>query len=245
MNRFIIPPGHHPGDIISLSPEESAHAARVLRLKPGAEIELIDGVGGKWRGALVDVQKDAVAAELKNALDNREPSVEITLFQGLPKFEKLDLIVQKATELGVRRVAPVTMERSVARLNRKDAEKRRERLQRIALEAAKQCGRARVPDICAPLSWAEALALLNESELRLMPWEEEHSLKLKNVYDQSHSPASIALLIGPEGGISAREADEAKECGAQPVSLGPRILRAETAAISALTLAMGLWGDLL
>lgn len=141
MHRFIVQSGLERGEEALLSPEEAAHASRVLRLRPGEEIELMDGAGRLFAAELTSVSREAVSARVKEELPSRESEIEVTLLQGLPKAEKMDWVVQKATELGVARIIPVRMERCVVKLDEKDAQKRRERLQRIAAEAAKQCGR--------------------------------------------------------------------------------------------------------
>ena len=169
--------------------------------------------------------------------------MSLTLYMGYPKAEKLELIVQKLTELGANCIVPVIMARSVARPDAKDGAKKRERLERIALEAAKQCGRGRVPEIAAPVSWKQALADMAERKLMLVPWEEARGTALGTVHEARPNETDVGLLIGPEGGISAEEIADAAHAGAVPVTLGPRILRAETAAIASSAVVMALWGD--
>lgn len=242
MHRFVIGPGFGTGDEAALPEEEAAHAVRVLRLKQDDAVELLDGQGARYAGTIVRATRGEVIVRLGGRMPDAEPPVDVTLYMGLPKFDKLDFIVQKAAELGARRIVPVRMERSVVKLDEREGEKRRERLERVAVEAAKQCGRARPPQIAAPRSWRDALDGMAAQDLMLMPWEEAHERHLREL--AARTPANIGLLIGPEGGISEREARLAIECGALAVTLGPRILRAETAAIAALSLIMQLWGDL-
>lgn len=244
MRRFAIAPGAQPGDRVPLSAEESAHALRVLRLQPGDAVELLDGQGARFAGAIETAMQGGAVVRVGERLPDAEPPARLTLYMGLPKFDKLDFIVQKATELGARCVVPVRMERSVVKLDAREAEKRRERLERIALEAAKQCGRAAPPEIVAPLSWKDALPRMGAHALMLMPWEEAHGTRLGDVCAEAPDARDIGLLIGPEGGISAREAQQVCASGGRAVTLGPRILRAETAALASVTLILHLWGDI-
>ena len=140
-----------PGDEIPLPKEEAQHALKVLRLSEGDEIDALDGAGGRFRAVVVSARGGECVVRLTESLPSNEPPVRLTLYQGLPKADKLEFIVQKLTELGAAAVVPVKMERSVVRTDAKDGEKRRERLTKIAHEAAKQCRRALAPEIAAPL----------------------------------------------------------------------------------------------
>ena len=246
MHRFIVrrAGGYAPGEAVELPREEAQHAVRVLRLRPGDAVELIDGDGRAYEAEMTRAERDGAALLVKAGLPGREAPVSLTLYMGLPKAEKLELIAQKLTELGGARLVPVVMARSVARPDQRDADKRRERLERIALEATKQCGRGRVPEMAAPVGWKEALALMAAHQLTLMPWEEARGLRLSDVRAERPDAKDIAVLIGPEGGIAPEEAREAEALGARLVTLGPRILRAETAAIVSVGSVMTLWGDL-
>jgi len=229
---------------VTFSGDEAAHAFKVLRLRAGEEVQLSDGGGRLFDAVLTEVSKEQVSAQVKEELSSREAPVRITLYQGYPKADKLELIVQKLTELGACRVVPVVMERSVAKPDPKDKGKKRERLQRIAQEAAKQCGRGACLEVEEAVTWKQALARIHEHELALMPWEDAHDTRLRDVYAERMGLSDLAILIGPEGGISLREAQEAQAQGARCVTLGPRILRTETAAIASVTAAMTLWGDI-
>ncbi|MBQ2956853.1 MAG: 16S rRNA (uracil(1498)-N(3))-methyltransferase [Clostridia bacterium] len=244
MHRFIVREGLAAGAQVQLSQEEAAHAFKVLRLRPGEEVELTDGEGRLFGAKLNEVSRELVTAEVLEELDGKEAPVRITLYQGYPKADKLELIVQKLTELGACRIVPVVMERSVAKPDQKDKGKRRERLQRIAQEAAKQCGRGMVPEVEEAIVWKQALKRFSEHELMLMPWEDARDVRLKDVYEKEPAAKDVAFVIGPEGGISEREAEEAREAGALCVTLGPRILRTETAALTSTAVAMTLWGDI-
>ena len=241
MHRFIVDEGPLEG-LVALSQEESEHAARVLRLLPGDPVELIDGRGHVVSAAIEQVGKRAVTASVTGACADRESPVSLTVYIGCPKGEKLELIAQKLTELGARAVCPVVMERSVARGER--FESRMARLQRIVREAVKQCGRGLIPELTMPLKWDDVLARLKEHELSLIPWEEMRDGRLIDIYRMRPAAKDIALIIGPEGGMTEGEVSAAQAASAMPVTLGPRILRAETAAIAAASAVMALWADL-
>lgn len=244
MHRFIVEAGLRAGCVAALGADDARHALRVLRLRAGDRVQLSDGVGALFEAVLERADDAGVYARVGDRLPSGEPGVRVTIYQGLPKADKLDLIVQKATELGAARVVPVKMERSVVRLDEKDGEKRRQRLSKIAREAAKQCGRACVTEVLAPVGFERALDMLSREDAALMPWENAREDGFKRAWSERPDAASVGILIGPEGGISEAEASRAIKAGAMPVTLGPRILRTETAAIVCCALAMHLWGDI-
>ena len=246
MHRFYADEsGVHDG-VARLTDEDARHATRVLRLGAGDEIELI-APPQRFLARIERADEAGVLARAQQPLPPTEARTRVTLYQGLPKSDKMDWIVQKATELGAHGVRPVAMERSVVRLEGKDAARRAERWQKIAREAVKQCARMEMPRI-AP---CEKLTALREElcalDLLIVPWEDaqDGSLRacLSRVADEPC--ARIGVLIGPEGGISAREAQWLREeAGAQLVTLGPRILRTETAGLCALSAIMAFRGEL-
>ena len=246
MHRFYVERPAAAGELAVLSPEESAHAARVLRLRPGEEIVLLDGQA-LWSAKLEVVNDRACEARVLEALLSPEPCARVTLIQGLPKSDKLDWIVQKATELGAWTLWPVEMARCVAR-GGKDS--RRERLSRIALEAAKQSGRAHVPQIETAHSFRQALeALKNDPpDLLLTAWEEEHAMPMSRAVAgfvaERGLPGRVAIVIGPEGGIAPEEWEALRALGAVSVTLGPRILRTETAGLCALSVLWAALGEM-
>ena len=242
MRRFLIESGA-PGEVAYLPEGEAAHARRVLRVKPGDRAVLIDRGGALYEAEFSEVA-ERVSARILSRLPDARPQVALTLYQGLPKFDKLEFIVQKAAKLGAVRVVPVKMVRSVVKLTAEEGAKKRERLQKIALEAMKQCGRAERLEILEPVRFQDALALFRAEELMLMPWEEARSFRLGDAFAERPGAGSVGILIGPEGGIAPEEARAASEAGAVLVTLGPRILRAETAAVAAMAVAMHLWGDI-
>lgn len=236
------------GGFATLSLEESAHVARVLRMKVGETVQLI-AAERLYSAALVDVNEKAARVRVLAELPSPECPVRITLVQGLPKLDKLEMIIQKATELGAWDMLPVEMERSVAKLDAKE-EKKRERWNRIALEAAKQSGRAHVPEIWPVCRHSEAIAILGKAgyDAIYVAWEEEGILRLseavRTLLAKTTQPRSIAIVIGPEGGISPQEIERWKTIGATCVTLGKRILRTETAGLCALAVMMSALGEL-
>jgi 16S rRNA (uracil1498-N3)-methyltransferase len=220
-----------------LSLEDARHAFRVLRLKPGDDVIAL-ARGARWTARIAEISEKNGSVELMAELPANEARAEITVYQGLPKAEKLELLSQKLTELGVSRLVPVRMARSVAKL---EGTSRVERLNKIAREAVKQCGRTRPMEILPPMDWNSALSDMRSKELMLAPWELSQPMRMADVHRQVPTAREIGILIGPEGGM-----EEAEVCasGARQVSLGPRILRAETAALAAAALAMAYWGDI-
>jgi len=249
MHRFYVEtPIAEAGMTVTLSAEESAHAARVLRLRPGEEVRLLDDEN-LWEAVLESVDPRETTAKVTALCPSPEAPAQAVLFQGLPKADKLELIAQKGTELGMWELWPVEMERSVAKADKADkAEKKRERLSRIALEAAKQSGRAHVPEIASTISFAKALKELDDFDLVLVAWEEEHSLPMSQAvakYAAEHgAPKRVMIVIGPEGGISQHEWEQLKELGAVSVTLGRRILRTETAGLCALSVLWTALGEM-
>jgi len=249
MHRFYVDtPIAAAGGTIVLSAEESAHAARVLRLHPGEEVRILDGEN-LWEAVLETVDVKETAARITALCPSPEAPAQAVLFQGLPKADKLETIAQKGTELGMWELWPVEMERSVAKADKADkGDKKRERLSRIALEAAKQSGRAHVPEVACTLPFAKALAKLDDFDLVLVAWEEEHSLPMSQAVSrcaqENGTPRRVAIVVGPEGGISQAEWEKLRQTGAVSVTLGPRILRTETAGLCALSVLWTALGEM-
>lgn len=218
-------------------PEASAHyISRVLRLAAGASVQLFDGSGREYRGELVEVGKKQVTVELNEALPGlAEPGLRIHLGQGLSRGERMDWAIQKATELGAVEITPIITERCEVRLKDERADKRLAHWRQIAVSACEQCGRSVIPTIHPPSPLQEWLAVEAELKLVLHPVAEPLSAHQR--------PATLAFLIGPEGGLNNAEVDQARGAGFQPARLGPRVLRTETAPVVALSIAQQLWGD--
>ena len=243
MHTFYLEAPSETGAQALLTQEESKHAQKVLRLSAGDEVCVLDGVGGRFAAEIEGTRDGRTVVRIGARLPDNEPGVRVTLWQGLPKADKLDWVAQKTCEMGLSALNPVAMARSVVRLDAKDAVKRRERLERIVREAAKQCRRAAAPRVGEACGWKAALTDMARHELLLTPWEGATSLRMADVHAQAPHARDIGIVIGPEGGISPEEIADLEAVGAKTVTLGPRILRTETAAIAAATLAMALWGD--
>jgi len=239
---------------VTLSEEEARHARDVLRLRSGDEVYVFDGAGKEFRCVLGEFTRDGAVLAVLDEVDPARPdsSLDLTVAIALLKHEKFDLVIQKTTELGVNRIIPLKSERAEVRLkDTRDTEKRVTRWRRIAQEAAKQSGRARVPEISPPADFMVLLSgfvvgrptAANET-LRVMFSEREGS-SLATITNNVSLPArKIVALIGPEGGWSDQEIELARDAGWQIVTLGGRTLRAETAAIVIVGLLQHRWGDL-
>ncbi len=233
--RFFISPDQVSGSSIAITGEDVRHIALVLRMKPGERLALCDGRGTEYAVRITSVGRSSVATEIIGRSTREISSPRITLAQGLPKSDKMDLIVQKATELGVSSIIPLVTERTVVKI--RDEEKRVSRWQKIAREAAMQSDRPDIPKIEPILRLSDFLRTLNTEPgtLLLLPWE-EGTEPIKSVLRQGDQRTDILVLIGPEGGMSAKEAERAATAGFHPVSLGPYILRTETAALAVLSM---------
>ena len=233
--REVLAPGAH----IDLPEPVARHAVRVLRLPPGAPVVLVDGRAGEYEARIERIEKDRVVAALGAWRDvERESGLVVTLIQAVQSGEKMDYTVQKAVELGVSHIVPVDSRRSVARLAGERAARRVAHWQGVAAAACEQCGRNRVPQV-APVEKLESwLARPSGGALRLMlaPDAEQSLVDLP-------SAKSVELLIGAEGGLDPQEIVAARQVGFQPVRMGPRTLRTETAGLAALAAMQALWGD--
>ena len=234
---------------VKLAAEDMRYLRDVLRLAPAAEVYVFDGAGREFQCTIAEYARDSanlrVVAEVAPA--RPESQLDLTLGTALLKGEKFDLVVQKATELGVSRILPVITQRADVRLRDEgDAGKRVTRWQRIALEAAKQSGRARVPEIAAPISFASLIESRNQTPgPRLVMFSERDGETIAETFPQAHTgPLGVIALVGSEGGWADEEILQARAGGWQIVTLGGRILRAETAAIAVVVLLQHLFGDL-
>lgn len=229
------------GELISIGGDDARHIARVLRMQPGERVELVLN-GQLHAGELISVHPDQVQVLRGPVLpEDSESPLEIHLYQALPKGDKLDLIVQKATELGVSSITPVLTERVVVKLKDLSSGHKLERWQRIAAEAAKQSRRIRIPTIQPPLTLAN-LPIVRD-RLRLVAWEESER-PLAGLLQSQPPTRAVDALIGPEGGLTAAEIRLLNEHGFHSISLGPRILRTETAPLALLAILQYQLGDL-
>lgn len=245
MPRFFVSPDQIKEGHIHITGPDVNHISRVLRLGAGDILTVLDGRGKSYEAVIEKPAGDGiVCAVRKVTVLGDAPLLKVTLVQGIPKGDKMDLIVQKGTELGVSRIIPLICQRVVVKLEGEKSGKRRERWQRIALEAAKQCRRPDVPEVCEPTEWDRVLAGLTPEVAALIPWEEENVLSLKEVLMRNTPKQEVCVFIGPEGGFTPPEVERARERGVCPVTLGPRILRTETAGLAVLSMILYQWGDL-
>ena len=233
MHRFYADGLGEIGSLVTLSEEDARHASRVLRMQPGDAAELLLD-GRRFSAEIAEMTAEGVTARLISELPSTEAKLRITLYQGLPKAEKMELIVQKAVELGAARVVPVAMSRCVVQLSAKDGAKKQERWQKIAASAAAQSGRGRIPQVLVLPSFEDAVQRAAGCELALFPYENEHALSLRRAIGSAQAK-TVSIMTGPEGGFSDEEVLFAQHAGLQVCTLGPRILRCETAPLCALS----------
>jgi 16S rRNA (uracil1498-N3)-methyltransferase len=230
------------GAEIELDGDRSRYLGKVLRARVGDRVTVFNGEGPEWPATLLRISRSSVSLALGNSVAaGTESPLKIHLVQGISRGERMDIVVQKATELGVKRITPVLTEFGVVKLDPDRAEKRREHWQKIAASACEQSGRTRLPLIDTPLplkSWFGAKPPAVDAELILTPGANTPLSSL------AAPQTKVCVMIGPEGGFSDTERGDAKVSGFQAVSLGPRVLRTETAAIATLSVLQSLWGDL-
>ena len=227
-----------PGAQFALAPEAAQHVGRALRLKAGDSITVFDGRGGEYDAAIQRIDKDRVEVKVGAWRDvDTEPRMRIGLIQGLPEADKMDWIIQKAVELGVTWIQPIICDRSVVRLSGERAARRESHWRRVSVAACEQSGRNRIPEVRPTLGFQSWIAVpAAATRWVLDPGGEPVTRKAPAQQD-------LELLVGPEGGLSDRERELAAQQGCEPVALGPRILRAETAPLAALSAIHALWGD--
>ncbi len=239
MHRFFVKQENIINENISIDGEDVQHISKVLRLKEGEEIVLCDQQGTDYKVTIESISKQSIRTTIQDKWQSiGEPSIEVVLYQGIPKSTKMDLIIQKCTELGITRIVPVITAHTVVKLeSEKDEAKKVLRWTKIAEEAAKQSKRGKVPTVEMPMSMENALEDSKKLGLSLIPYELEREVSIKSALS-SKQPNSIGFFIGPEGGFDTFEIDNAKQNGVIPVTLGTRILRTETAGFTILTCIM-------
>jgi len=216
--------------VITVSGDDASHITRVLRMKPGEHVTVCDTDGVEYDTVLRQTGKDVLLDVLSSKASENEPPYRAVVFQALVKGDRFDTVLQKATELGAVSFVPVMTSRCTVKLTPAEFGKKVERWQRIAYEAAKQCGRAVIPTVASPVSFSEALEMASATDLPLFCYEGEGTLPLPRIFQEKESVRSVAVFIGPEGGFSPEEARAAEEKGLRMTGLGKRILRTETAA---------------
>ncbi len=246
MPRFYCSPPISLSGSFDLPPDAAHHAARVLRLRVGDTVEIFDGLGNECSGRISDLTgRNVTVANLAATGMNRESPLHVVLAQALTSSEKMDWVIQKATELGVTEIQPIDTARSVARLSAERAAKRLEHWQQVAISACEQCGRNMLPKIHAPLDimvWLQQTIATPNTQILAAKYilQPEGATSL---HDQAVPQGKVVLLVGAEGGFSEAESTAALQRGFTSVRLGARVMRTETAAIAGLTVLQTLWGD--
>lgn len=240
MHHFFVTPQQISGDKIRIEGGDVNHMKNVLRMKLHEKAEISDGESRTYLCEVEAYEEDVAVLHILEEMEaDTEPASKLYPFQGLPKSDKMELIVQKAVELGVYQVIPVAMKRSVVRLDDKKAAKKADRWNSIAESAAKQAGRSRIPEVTMPLSYKEALKMAEELDVTLLPYELAGGMEVtREVIRQIKSGQSVGIFIGPEGGFEPEEVDAAVSMGAKVITLGRRILRTETAGLATLAVLM-------
>ncbi|MFC0251105.1 16S rRNA (uracil(1498)-N(3))-methyltransferase [Massilia consociata] len=241
MPRFYCPGPLAAGASVDL-PDSVAHHLHVVRMQPGDALTLFDGRGGQYAALLAEIgKKRASATVLAHEAVEVELPYAVTLAQGLPEGSKMDWIIEKAIELGVARIEPLAARRSVVRLSGERAEKRHAHWQGVIVAASEQCGRNRLAGLAPVAEFGRWLAAPSPAPRILLSPRAESSLAQ---WAQAGGPQALTLMVGPEGGFTAEEEDAAVAAGAIALSIGPRVLRTETAALAALAMLGGLWGGM-
>lgn len=241
MNRFFVDdPGAFSDRSVVITGEDVNHVKNVLRLKENDELIVSDGRGRDYHCRISGITNEEVVADICDICDNfSELSTEITLFQGFPKGDKMELIIQKTVELGVTRIVPVMTKRTVVKLDDKKAKKKTERYNMIAESAAKQSGRGMIPEVTMPVSFAEAVSMAEKLDMNIIPYEEAEGVEYsRNIIKSIKGKKSLGIFIGPEGGFAREEVEKALDAGISAITLGHRILRTETAGMAVISIIM-------
>lgn len=243
MSKFFVKENQIKNNIVKIIGQDVNHIRNVLRLNLEDQIKICnEDTSENYNCSIKQIEKDEIICEIKEKVASQvESNVEITIFQGLPKADKMELIIQKSTELGASRFVPVALNRCIVKLSGKDAQKKIERWQKISEVAAKQCGRDLIPKIENIENIEEVKNQISDFDLFFVAYEQEKNVYLKQVLqevDKSKEKIRIAFLIGPEGGLEEKEIEQMKNAGAKIISLGNRILRTETVALSVTSIIM-------
>lgn len=243
MARFFVSPGQIGPASVSIFDDDVNHIRKVLRMKEGDELTVSDGNGTDYFCRIRSISEEVVVCDIVDSWTSYvELLVKLHLFQGLPKADKMELIIQKAVELGAYEIVPVAMSRSIVKLDEKKAGKKTARWQGISESGAKQSGRAIIPEVKSPMSYKNALEYAKTLDAIIVPYEKadgiEVSRELISKLCSDENIKSIGIFIGPEGGFAEKEIEQALEAGATPITLGRRILRTETAGLAVLSILM-------
>jgi 16S rRNA (uracil1498-N3)-methyltransferase len=244
MPRFYVPQAKIENGMLRVEGSEVRHIRRVLRLKTGDGIVVFDGSGNEFEGKILEESPSSVVIMVQSIFSSeRESPLEITLAQSLLKGEKMDYLIQKATELGIKEIVPFHSSRSVPLIEKSRRLNRHHRWEKIAVEASKQCGRGLIPKIEILRDYDEILKSISSDFLCLILWEKEGA-RLKDIFKRSREKRKVFFVVGPEGGLSEEEIRIAKEKDFIPITLGKRTLRSETASLCLLSILQYEWGDI-
>ena len=240
MPRFFVSPEDIHDNQIEIKGSDVNHIKNVLRMTLGEEISVSDGAGRDYFGRIIQIDKEAVIVQVENSWNSYvELPAKLYLFQGLPKADKMELIIQKAVELGAFSIIPVETKRCVVKLDAKKAAKKVARWQQIAESAAKQSKRMLIPEIHEVMTYKQALEFAKQLDVKLIPYELAKGMKeTREILGEIKPGQSIGIFIGPEGGFEEEEVAKALEAGAHAITLGRRILRTETAGLAILSVLM-------
>jgi 16S rRNA (uracil1498-N3)-methyltransferase len=244
MARFYVPHPQIEDGILRVEGDEVRHIRKVLRLRAGDALSIFDGSGKEYEGTLVKEGSASVSIRVQTIFPSqRESDLEIIFAQSLLKGEKMDYLIQKATELGVKRIVPFISSRSIPSLEKKKRIDRHRRWEKIAIGASKQCGRGIVPMIDPLQEYPQILQSVPRETLRLILWE-EGGKRLKEVLKKLEQETAVFFLVGPEGGLTKEEVEQATRVDFIPITLGERVLRSETAGLCLLSVLQYEWGDM-
>ncbi|MGL5436471.1 MAG: 16S rRNA (uracil(1498)-N(3))-methyltransferase [Lachnospiraceae bacterium] len=240
MYHFFVTPAQISEDYAVITGSDVNHIRNVLRMKAGETIGIRDGISKNYICELEDIQPDQIRTRILSVdEDSSELPASLYLFQGLPKGDKMELIIQKAVELGVHQIIPVATRRAVVKLDGKKADAKVKRWNMIAEGAAKQSGRMMIPEVTGIMTLKEAFVCAGDFDLNIIPYElAEGMAETKRILSQAAAGMKIGIFIGPEGGFDIEEIEQAMAAGIKPVTLGRRILRTETAGMTALSILM-------
>lgn len=239
MHKFFVKTDNIINDNIIIEGEDHQHATKVLRLKIGDKIQICDGAKNEYFCVIDEVNKKQIKCNIiEHFINQNESNLNITLFQGLPKAQKMELIIQKGVEIGVKEFQPIITERVVVKTEGRDLNNKLDRWNRISYEAAKQSNRGVVPNVNEIIDFKEAIDKLKNFDAVFVPYEKEKTKGFKKVLKEVNNVKNIAIIIGPEGGFSENEIDILVKNNFIPITLGPRILRTETAGLVAASIIL-------
>jgi 16S rRNA (uracil1498-N3)-methyltransferase len=245
MRRFFIRPSEIEKQFPSVQGSDVLHIRKVLRLKPGDRILLLDGHGNEYEAIIYEIFDDRIQVDIiKKYQSQTEPPIRIIVMQAFLKEKKMDILIRALTEIGISTWIPVFTDHSIPKPDEKRQASRTERWKEIAKESIKQCRRSIPPEILPPATFHQAIHADMDADLKIIFWENEMVPLREKIVPDFKKPTDIIIMLGPEGGFSQKEIDHATSAGFIGASLGPRILRSETAAIAACVLIQHIYGDM-